>query len=346
MMEPRVEAADFEALEQIAQDSRDSRARLRAVRSKLELGQTGGNHQMTKPPRSPILWFGGKGIMRAKIIPILEAIDHRTYVEPFGGGASVLLGKSPAPVDVYNDIDRALFEFFSVLCNPDLFELFYRRVVAAPYHRAIYEDALVTWRDEPDMIARVARWFIVARQSFGGRFGAGFGTVVTESSRGMADAVSTFLTAVDALPEVSARLRRVQIENADWRVILSRYDTEETLFYLDPPYVASTRKSGKYEHEITDDDQAALVKALLETKGSWVLSGYASDVYRPLEDDPMVRRVDIQMSCSAAGRTRSTGIQGKGSATSMQPRTETLWICDRRRDDRQGELFPLLTKKG
>jgi DNA adenine methylase len=55
--------------------------------------------------RSPICWFGGKGKMVKKLLPLIG--DHRIYVEPFGGGASLLFSKEPSPVEVYNDLDRS-----------------------------------------------------------------------------------------------------------------------------------------------------------------------------------------------------------------------------------------------
>ena len=288
--------------------------------------------------RSPIKWFGGKGKMSAKILPVLEEIEHRIYVEPFGGGASILIAKSPKPVEVYNDLDLGLYDFFRVLCDTNLFEQFHRRVVAAPYHREAYDVARATWRDTDDLIERVSKWFVVARQSFGGRFGAGFGTTVSTSRRGMAETASKFLSAIDKLPEVSERLRRVQIENLDWRVVIDRYDTQDTLFYVDPPYIAATRKSGKYAHEMTDDDHRDLVEKLLVTSGSWVLSGYASELYRPLERAG-ARRIDYQTACYAAGRTRATGMLGDGAAKEKQKTVECLWVMDRRKAQTEFNLL-------
>lgn len=58
--------------------------------------------------RSPIWWFGGKGNMVAKLLPLIP--PHRTYVEPYGGGASLLFAKNPSPVEVYNDLNQAVVE--------------------------------------------------------------------------------------------------------------------------------------------------------------------------------------------------------------------------------------------
>ena len=262
--------------------------------------------------------------MTAKIIPVLEAIDHRIYVELFGGGASVLMAKPPKPVEVYNDLDHALYDFFKVLSDPRQFARFYRRVSVLPYHRQLYYDCRETWESEPDLIERTVKWYVVARQSFSGCFASSWSFVVTASGRDMSRAVSGWLSAIDQLPEVHARLKRVQIECNDFRKVIDTYDTPETLFYLDPPYIASTRKGGGYKHEMTDSDHRDLVQLLLNLKGQAVLSGYDSELYAPLLEAGW-KQFDYQTACFAAGKTRNSKLQGAGNGLKHAARTETLW---------------------
>ena len=278
--------------------------------------------------RSPIKWYGGKGKMVAKIMPILTAIPHTRYVEPFGGGASILMAKPPVDVETYNDLDSALYDFFTVLADPDLFPQFVRRVRLLPYSRQLYDHARATWRDEPDKIKRAALWFVVARMSFGGRFESGWGTAVTASYRNRAGQVSLWQTALNNLPRVHKRLQRVQIENTDFMRVLERYDTPETLFYCDPPYVKDTRSAGGYTHEMDNGQHEALVDALLNVKGYAVLSGYAHPIYDVLSDSGW-QRTDWQTACHAAGRTRNSNLQGKGAALKHQSRVESVWISPR-----------------
>ena len=273
--------------------------------------------------RSPIIWFGGKGKMTAKLLPLFP--QHYTYVEAFGGGASMLFAKHPAPVEVYNDLDGSLVAFFRVLRDPATFAQFQRFVSMTPYARAEWEECRDTWEDTADPIERAARWYVVACMSFSGAFGHSWSSVVTWSGRGMAATASKWLSAIAGLPRAHARLMRVQIEQSDWRVILERYDTPETFFYLDPPYVHSTRKSGDYAHEMEDADHAELVAQLLELRGLVMLSGYASAVYAPLAAAGWQRR-DWHTACHAAGRTRGTGLQGAGVVMDQQARVETVWM--------------------
>lgn len=260
--------------------------------------------------------------MTAKLLPLMP--PHRTYVEPFGGGASLLFAKEPSPVEVYNDLDTGLVHFFRVLADPALVPHLFWRCCHTPYSRTIFDDFRATWKTTDDPVERAYRWFVVARWSFSGSFAASFSTVVTASRRGMAETASKWLSVLDSFGALHERIMRVQIECQDWRVILDRYDTPETLFYLDPPYVADTRKSGSYAHELTAEDHAELVQQLLALKGMAMLSGYQSPVYEPLVQAGWEFK-SWQTACHAAGRTRGSGLQGNGSAMAKQPRTECLW---------------------
>ena len=91
----------------------------------------------------------------------------------------------------------------------------------------------------------------------------------------MAGAVSRWLGAVEALPEISQRLLRVQIERDDAIDVIRRYDSEETLFYCDPPYPHEARGDSKaYRYEMTDDEHIELARVLHDAKGQVALSGY------------------------------------------------------------------------
>src|SRR3990167_9651815 len=90
--------------------------------------------------RSPISWFGGKGHMVKKLLPYCD-VPHQIYVEPYGGGASLLFAKRQSPVEVYNDLDGGLVNFFKVLANPDLFARFHRQVALLPHSRQLYNEA-------------------------------------------------------------------------------------------------------------------------------------------------------------------------------------------------------------
>ncbi len=261
--------------------------------------------------------------MIAKLIPLIPA--HRIYVEVFGGAAALLFAKKPSLIEVYNDINSDLVNFYRVLRDEEKFERFYKKVSLTLYSREEYYYCCDTWRECEDDVERAYRWFVVARMSFSGRLGKGWGYNITSCARNMSAAISTWLGCIEDLPRFHERVVRVQIENKDFRDILKTYDTPETFFYLDPPYIHDTRKSGGYEYEMSNDDHRELVEMLLDIKGVAMLSGYKHAIYEPLERSGWMRE-DFITACHAAGRTRYTWILGKGSALRTQKRIESVWI--------------------
>jgi DNA adenine methylase len=275
--------------------------------------------------RSPIGWFGGKGNMVAKLLPLLP--QHEQYVEPFFGGGSVFFAKDTCPHETINDADEGVTGFFRVL--RDKGEEFIARAQLTEYGELLFNDCRDTWREEGDELLRAWKWWVVARQSFSGRFGEGHGHTRTNTNRGMAGPVSGWLSGIDSLPLVVERLRGTQILCGDALRALRCCDTPDCFAYLDPPYVASTRSAGGYAHEMDDAAHAALVEYLLtEWTGKAVLSGYRHAVHEPLEAAGW-RRLDFGTACYAAGRTRGTGLLGEGAALAKQARTESVWLCPR-----------------
>lgn len=267
--------------------------------------------------RSPITWFGGKGNMTAKLLPLIPR--HHIYCEVFGGGGSVLFAKEPSNVEIYNDINADLFNFFGVLRNPEQFEQFNKLVNLTLFSRKEFQDARKSFA-QGNAVERAWRFFTSARQSFAGQL-TSWGYGVTSSSKGMASQPSRWLSALEKLPEVHARLMRVQVENDRWERILERYDTPETFFYLDPPYVPSTRKSGKYEHELSEADHYLLVDTCLKLKGKVLLSGYPNKIYQKLERSGW-DNLRWKTICQTTGKTRGT----KNIPSARLARVESVWM--------------------
>ena len=126
----------------------------------------------------------------------------------------------------------------------------------------------------------------------------------------MAGAVSRWLGSVEGLSEIVQRLLRVQIENAPALEVIQRYDSEETLFYCDPPYVHSSRGDSKaYAYEMTDNDHRELARLLHNVKGKVAISGYQGTLMDELYKD-------WQPITEASKYCHSI----------KQPRTEVLWV--------------------
>jgi DNA adenine methylase len=232
----------------------------------------------TAPTRltPPLKWHGGKHYLARRIIALMPA--HRTYVEPFAGGLSVLLAKDPEGVsEVVNDTHLRLTNFWRVLRDEVLFPRFRQRVEATPFSEAEWRDAGPI---AADPVEDAARFFVRCRQSLAGRMDRFAPLSVTRTRGGMNEQASAWLSAVDGLPAVHARLRRVVVRCGDALDVIRQLDHPDTLFYLDPTYLRETRVSGEvYEHEMTADQHRELLDVVLGCRGKVMLSGYPSELY-------------------------------------------------------------------
>jgi DNA adenine methylase len=236
----------------------------------------------------PLKWHGGKYYLAARIVALMPR--HLHYVEPFFGGGAVLFAREPEEQtlwlaghkgvsEVVNDIHSRLIHFWRVLQDPVKFAQFHRRVEAIPMARVEWETAHAHEYGE-DEIADAAAFFVDCRQSRSGMM-TGFTSITrNRTRRQMNGTVSEWLSAVDGLPEVHARLRRVLIENMPAVELIRREDTEGTLFYCDPPYLHETRTSKRaYHFEMSEGDHRELLETLQQCRGKVMLSGYPCELY-------------------------------------------------------------------
>jgi DNA adenine methylase len=220
-------------------------------------------------------WYGGKFSHLTWLLPLLPKTTH--YCEPFGGSAAVLLNREPSPVETYNDIDSEVVNFFRVLREQK--EALIEAIGLTPFSREEFERACTEAREGLSDLERARRFFIRARQVRTGLAQSAsvgrWAHCILTSRAGMAGAVSRWLGSVEGLAEIAQRLLRVQIEHAPALEVIQRYDSEETLFYCDPPYPHDARgDANAYAHEMSDDDHRRLAEALHSVKGKVALSGY------------------------------------------------------------------------
>ncbi|MDA8378681.1 MAG: DNA adenine methylase [Planctomycetia bacterium] len=263
--------------------------------------------------RPPVKWHGGKHYLADWIIS--QFPPHRIYVEPFGGAASVLLNKPPVEVEAYNDLDLRITRLFRALQTqgPE----FVARVGLIPYSQVEFEEAGAYPPAAGDLEKAVCD-FVRWRQSFGGK-GRSWSYTTTRARGGMAGDVNAWWTAIDGLPAVIERLRRVQILHQPAVEAIRRFDHREALIYCDPPYLHVTRDANSrdvYGVEMTEDDHRKLAAALKKCAGAVVLSGYPSRLYDGLYKS--WRQVERKIANHSAG----------GSTKARK--TEILWIKGRK----------------
>jgi DNA adenine methylase len=224
-------------------------------------------------------WYGGKYSHLGWLLPLLPKTTH--YCEPFGGAAAVLLNREPLPVETYNDIDGQVVNFFRVLREQK--DALIEAIGLTPFSREEFEKAISEPEDGLSDLERARRFYIRARQVRTGlaqtASNGRWAHCRLTSRAGMAGAVSRWLGAVEALPEIAQRLLRVQIENDLAINVIKRYDSKETLFYCDPPYPHESRGDSKaYRYEMTDEEHIELAETLHNVKGKVALSGYHCDL--------------------------------------------------------------------
>lgn len=244
--------------------------------------------------RPPVKWHGGKRYLADRIIHHFPV--HRIYLEPFGGGASVLLNKAPVDVETYNDLDLRITRLFRVLRDEG--ERLIEKLRLVPYSQVEFEAAGAYPADASDVDKAVCD-FVRWRQSFGGK-GQGWSYTTGRARGGMAGDVNAWWSAIESLPEIIDRLRRVQIICQSAFDAIPRFDHKEGLIYCDPPYVHSTRTDKKVYHtEMTDADHGSLATLLGRCKAKVIVSGYPSNLYNELYKG--WRRVEFDIANHASG---------------------------------------------
>jgi DNA adenine methylase len=249
---------------------------------------------VTKPTRPLLRYHGGKWKLAPWVIDHFP--PHRTYVEPYGGGGSVLMRKARVDGEIYNDLDGEVVNVFRVLQDPGTAETLRRLIALTPFSR---EEFRRTYTEPRDAIEAAA--FVISRSFMG--FGSAASTRMhvtgfrasSKRAHGMSSTPAVdWANWPDQVPVFVARLRGVCIENRDAIAVMAQHDSPSTLHYVDPPYVQSTRSSLRqkngnrghyYRHDMADTDHERLAEFLHTVVGMVVLSGYPSQLYTDLYSD-------------------------------------------------------------
>lgn len=231
---------------------------------------------------------------------IIERIPtHKTYAEVFGGAAWILFKKGPSTLEALNDLDRHLMNFYRV-CKHHLEALIEEVATLQPSRELFYllrEDI-----DRPAMtdIQRAAAYFYIQRQAFAGR--PKMPSLATHPGRPIncRQAVARRI-----LPLVAERLKAVMLENLPWDRFLKLYDSPETFFFIDPPYIGHN----EYRHNFKKDDFEALAAALKTMKGRFLMTHTDSPEIRVLFAGLDVETIEVSYSVNklSQGQKRLVG---------------------------------------
>lgn len=256
--------------------------------------------------------FGSRGSVADRIIRSFP--PHRVYVEPYGGGASVLMRKPRSYAEIYNDRAGYVVAVFRVLRDPLKAARLQELLRLTPFARdemVLTGEAMLEGLDDIELARRVIF------RSFAGfgsaasnpRYNTGFRS---NSNRSHTTPALDWSNYPGTIPFFTERLQGVVIENREALEIIEQHDGPDTLHYVDPPYVHSSRsqkrrREREYQHELTDADHDALAERLHRLSGMIVLSGYHSPLYDRLYSE-------------------WEQVEFRALADGAQPRREVLWF--------------------
>ena len=267
----------------------------------------------------PILKYpGGKWQLARWITSFFP--EHKRYVEPYCGSAAVFFNKAPVVHEVINDTNKSIVNLFQVIREHGA-ELAWR-IEMSPWSESEYHAVEKHYDDSGDPIEDARRFLMRSWQAHGG-------TIYQVSGwkhnglNGKVYPVTLWKKLPERLLAAVDRLKDAEIRDRPALEMVRYYNTPDTLLYVDPPYMLSTRSRKYYKFEMSDEDHHALVSVQDAHQGMVVLSGYA----HPLYDERLKHWYRVETpSVTEHGNTRM----------------EVLWLNPRAANRQQLSLFDVV----
>ena len=216
--------------------------------------------------KPPMRYPGNK---YASLPHILGHLPYRnSFIDVFGGSASVLLGRRPHALEVYNDAHSGITDFYRALRDhlPKLVE----RLELVLHSREEWQFCKDHWNDPNiDIVERAARWYYCVQTSY-----AGIDRAWMRSLTKRNEVAAQYRGKIELFPTIHERFRNVEIENKHWQDIVYDYDNPMAVFYFDPPYYEQSNEH--YKHGVNHEK---LLDVIFEIKGFAALSGYPTPLY-------------------------------------------------------------------
>ena len=259
--------------------------------------------------------------MAHNIVPLIP--KHMVYVEPFAGSCAVLF-KKPYPAvtniqhyrEVINDTDKDLINFFTVL--RDRGEELCEKLTLTLFSEEERRRAKVI---EGDELERARRYYVQVMTGFGKVPHGGWQRGVKDQNYTM-----TWYNKVNALPEYIDRMRHVAIACDDALKIIDQFDSPQTCFYIDPPYINTDQSDYK---GYTREDYERLLDKMQQVQGACLLSNYPQpDITYP--DDWLEYR--FRAVTTVAGKNEIVSKKGaeRTECVYYKPRTGKLGAAEQR----------------
>ena len=219
--------------------------------------------------KTPITYYGGKLNMLKHILPLIP--EHELYTEVFFGGGAVYFAKNPVKVEVINDTNKEVINFYKVVKED--FHKFQREIDLVLHSKDHHNFASIVY-NYPDYFSSIRRawaFWVLASQSFASKLDGswGYGRKSNSTAKRLVNKKIAFTESL------MRRLEFTQIESRDAIKVLQSRDTEQAFHYIDPPYFNSDM--GHYKG-YSKDNFTDLLMACAKLEGKFLLSSYDSDV--------------------------------------------------------------------
>lgn len=249
--------------------------------------------------RPPLTYYGGKQKLSKTILELIP--KHHTYCEPFFGGGAVFFAKEPSTIEVINDTNGELINFYRVVKTK--FRQLQKEVKATLHSRELHRQAAKMILYYPELFTDVKRaWaiWVLANQSYAS-------LIETSSTWGYDKSKNTTAKRLHQKREnftkdYAMRLEKTQIENVDALRVIETRDSEKTFFYCDPPYFNSD--CGHY-NGYSEQDFENLLNALSKIKGKFLLSSYPNELVEKYakQNKWFMKKIDMPLSIVAKYKT-------------------------------------------
>jgi DNA adenine methylase len=222
-----------------------------------------------KPP------FGYQGSKFRLVKQILPLLPYRTaYIEPFGGSFAVGLSRKPSKLEVFNDRYSGVVAFYRCIRDKEKAEQLKARLEVCLHAREEFIWCRDTWKNPEDEVERAARWYYSIEMSFGCQ-----GRNFARATKSTCSQGRSFHAGLDRFMEIHRRMKNVQVENQDFRMLIKDFDSPDVVWYMDPPYFDCYPT---YEKDLTKEEHTEFLERIFHMQGFVAVSGYPNWLY----DDP------------------------------------------------------------
>lgn len=249
----------------------------------------------------------GKKRLAKRLVAMLPG--HTTYVEPFAGSAAVLFAKEPCNVEVINDADPEIADAYRLIKKLSPQDL--AKLQALPWVGSEKTfKSLIDAKPASD-VARLHRFLYLTHFSYGKMRGKSYSPSI--------DGVEA--RTISRLEQHGPRLKRVKVYGGDYEKVVRKYDSKDTVFFLDPPYAGYNVDVGESEF-----DEQRFFDLLKSLKGKFLVTYGVRGEFPTLVKDSgfWTKRIRTRRSISSMHGVGGSTVLTQLLVANYEPVTKSL----------------------